>query len=74
MATTREIIAFTLWNDTNPQQLREHMTLDGQCELVTPIGDGWTMTQNFALDWKLNRDTFLKLADVAMDAVNAHEF
>lgn len=74
MPTTREIIAFALWNDTNPEQLRPHMSLDGQCELITRIGGGWTVTQDFALDWRLNRDTFLKLADVAIEAAHSHEF
>jgi hypothetical protein len=74
MATLRENIAFALWNDTNPEPLRQHMTLDGQCELVTSIGDGWTMRQDFALDWRLNKNTFLKLADVAIEAAHSHEF
>ena len=70
----REQIAFAIFNDTNPPHVRDSLTLQnigGNPELTTAMGDGWTATSNLGLDWSLNRDSFLKLADVAIRAMNA---
>lgn len=69
----RERIAFELWNDTNPVHLRDDIRAGQLGEIVTPMGDGWVMRQSLALDWKLNRRTFLKRADVALAALDAHD-
>lgn len=70
----REQIAFAIFNDTNPLHIRDSITLkniDGDPTLTTNMGDGWTATSNLGMDWRLNRKSFLKLADVAIKAMNA---
>lgn len=70
----REQIAFAIFNDTNPPHVRDSITLQnigGDPELKTNMGEGWTATSNLGMDWRLNRDSFLKLADVAIRAMNA---
>ena len=70
----REQIAFAIFNDANPPHVRDSLTLQnigGNPELTTAMGDGWTATSNLGLEWRLNRDSFLKLADVAIRAMNA---
>ena len=69
----REHIAFALWNDTNPAHLRADIKPDRLGEIVTPMGDGWMCRHNLALDWKLNRDSFLRRADIALAALEAHD-
>lgn len=67
----REQIAFAIFNDTNPPMVRDAVTLkniDGNPECVTSLGGGWTATSNLGMDWRLNRDSYLKLADVAIRA------
>lgn len=70
----REQIAFAIFNNTNPPHVREHITLQniaGNPELKTALGDGWTATSNLGMDWRLNRGSFLKLADAALRAMEA---
>jgi hypothetical protein len=69
----RERIAFELWNDTNPAHFRCDIRADNLGEVVVPLGDGWTGRMNLALDWKLNRPAFLKRADIALAALDAHD-
>ena len=69
----RERIAFDLWNETNPASFRDDIRIGNLGEIVTPMGDGWVGTINLALDWKLNRDAFLKRADIALAALAAHD-
>lgn len=73
-AWLREQIAFAIWNSTNPAHMREHITLQnigGDPEVTTSLGGGWKATANLGLDWRLNRKSFLKLADVAIRAYEA---
>ena len=70
----REQIAFAIFNRSNPPHVRDALTLKnigGSPELKTSLGDGWTATSNLGLDWKLNRKSFIKLADVAIRAFEA---
>jgi hypothetical protein len=70
----REQIAFAIFNDTNPLHVRDSITLQnigGDPELRSSLGDGWTATSNLGMDWRLNRDSFLKLANVALRAMAA---
>lgn len=70
-AWLREQIAFAIWNSTNPAHMREHITLKNVAldpEITTALGDGWKAIQNLGLEWRLNRKSFLKLADVAIRA------
>ena len=70
----REQIAFAIFNDTNPPHVRDSVTLQniaGDPELKVNMGEGWIGTSNLGLDWRLNRDSFLKLADVAIRAMNS---
>ena len=70
----REQIAFAIFNDTNPPHVRDALTLQnigGDPVLKTNMGDGWSATSNLGIDWRLNRKSFLKLADVAIKAMNA---
>ena len=67
----REQFAFAIFNSTNPPHVRDVVTLQnigGGPELRTKLGDGWQAVSNLGLDWKLSRDSFLKLADVAINA------
>jgi hypothetical protein len=66
----REQIAFAIWNSTNPAAVRDKLTIEtieGN-ELRSDLGDGWSGTLDLGLDWRLNRDSFLKLATVAIRA------
>ena len=70
----REQIAFAIWNSSNPPHMREHITLknsDGNPEISTALGEGWTATVNLGMDWRLNKRSFRKLADVAIRAFEA---
>jgi hypothetical protein len=70
----REQIAFAIFNSTNPPHVRDSITLQnigGNPELTTAIGGGFIAITNLGLDWSLNRDSFLKLADVAIRAFEA---
>lgn len=73
-AWLREHVAFAIFNETNPPHMRDAITLrnigDGM-KLKTALGDGWTATSDLSMDWRLNRDSFLKLADVAIRAMDA---
>lgn len=67
----REQIAFAIFNKSNPPHMRDKITLQnigGNPELRSSFGDGWQIVSNLGLDWRLNRDSFLKLADVAIAA------
>ena len=67
----REQFAFAIFNSTNPPHVRDVVNLHNihfDPELRTKLGDGWQAVSNLGLDWKLNRDSFLKLADVAIAA------
>jgi hypothetical protein len=67
----REQIAFAIFNRSNPPHIRDAITLQnisGDPELRTSMGDGWQAVSNLGMDWRLNRDSFLKLADVAIAA------
>ena len=70
----REQIAFAIFNNTNPPHVRDCLTLqnigDG-VELKTALGDGWTAKSDLSMDWRLNRGSFLRLADVALRAMEA---
>lgn len=35
------------------------------------MGGGWTTTSDLGMEWRLNRNSFLKLADVAIRAMDA---
>lgn len=73
-AWLREQIAFAIWNSSNPTHIREHITLKNvelDPEVTTALGAGWTAIQNLGVDWRLNRRSFLKLADVAIRAFEA---
>lgn len=70
----RQQIAFAIFNSTNPPHVRDSVTLaniQGNPELTTSLGGGWTATSDLGLDWSLNRGSFLKLADVAIRAYEA---
>ena len=69
----RERIAFAIWNDTNPAKIRDKITPENLPTLTTDLGDGWRGHQNLALDWKLNRNSFLKLADIGLAAIEKHD-
>lgn len=67
----REQIAFAIFNSANPPHVRDALTLQnigGDIELQSSLGDGWIATSNLSVDWQSNRDSFLKLADVAIAA------
>lgn len=67
----REQIAFAIFNSSNPPHVRDSITLQnisGDPTVTTAMGDGWTATSNLGMDWKLNRGSFIKLADVAIAA------
>lgn len=73
-AWLREQIAFAIFNSTNPPHVRDSINLQnigGNPELVSALGDGWQATSNLGLDWSLNRTSFEKLADVAINAMEA---
>jgi hypothetical protein len=70
----REQIAFAIFNSTTPPHVRDSITLKNiasTAELTTDIGGGLTATWHPGPDWTLNRDSFLKLADVAIRAFEA---
>lgn len=70
----REQFAFAIFNSSNPPHIRDAITLQnigGNPEVTTKMGGGWSATSNLGLDWKLNRNSFLKLADVAIAAYEA---
>lgn len=69
----RERIAFELWNETNPAPWRDSIRIDNLGQLVTKLGGGWTGSVDLALDWKLNRSTFLERADIALAALDAYD-
>lgn len=73
-AWLREQIAFALFNDTNPPHMRDAITLqnigDG-IKLKSALGDGWVGTSDLSMEWKINRKSFMKLADVAIRAMDA---
>lgn len=67
----REQIAFAIFNSSNPPHVRDEITLKNISagpELRTAMGNGYTVVSNLGQDWKLNRSSFLKLADVAISA------
>jgi hypothetical protein len=67
----REQIAFAIFNSSNPSHVRDLVTLQnisGDPEIRTNMGDGFQAVSNLGMDWRLNRDSFLKLADVAIAA------
>ena len=70
----RQQIAFAIFNSTNPPHMRDALTLkniDGDPELRSNLGDGFVAVSNLGMDWRLNRGSFLKLADVAIRAFEA---
>ena len=67
----REQIAFAIFNSSNPPHVRDAITLQnigGNPELRSNLGGGYQVVSNLGLDWSLNRESFLKLADVAITA------
>lgn len=70
----REQFAFAIFNSSNPPHVRDVVTLaniGGDPKLTSDLGDGWSATSYLGMDWRLNRDSFLKLADVAISAFEA---
>lgn len=68
--TVREFIAFQLWNRSNPEHIRNSLRPGEELgTVVRPLGDGWTLEQDLTLDWQINRETYLDLADTALDAL-----
>lgn len=63
----REQIAFNVWNDTNPEIAKGH----AEGVLQKSLGNGSILELDLGLDWALNKDTFLRMADIAIATISA---
>jgi hypothetical protein len=66
VTTLRERIAFAMWNSSNPEHMRDAIRLGNLDTIVTPLWDGWTANLDLDMDWRLNKPSYLKLADIAL--------
>jgi hypothetical protein len=69
MIDQRTRVAFALWNQSNPPALRAQCTLEKLGVATTTFDDGTTIERDLGLDWDLNRDSYLELADAALAAL-----
>lgn len=63
----REKIAFEMWNSSNPPHIASEITPVSFAEVVTPVVGGGTIHCDLQLDWNLNKDSYLRLTDVALE-------
>ncbi len=73
MSDIVEKVAFALWNSEHPPHIAEATTLEMMGEIVTPLGDGDTLHLDLKMDWEMNRDTFRKMASVAIAEIERHK-
>ena len=69
MIDQRTRVAFALWNQSNPPALRAQCTPEKLGVDTTKFDDGTTIERDLGLDWELNRDSYLNLADAALAAL-----
>ena len=63
----RHQIAFAMWNNTNPEDIRDQIKPGNLGQIVRKFDDGSSIMMDLQLDWDLNRESYLKLADIAIE-------
>lgn len=65
-----ERIAFAMFKSDYPPHIASEMSLDRLPVIQKPMGDGIVGEVNLALDWDLNRESYLRLASAALFEIN----
>lgn len=66
-----ERIAFAMFKSDYPPHIASEMQIDRLPVLQTNMGDDITGEMNTALDWALNRESYMRLAAAAVLEFNA---
>ncbi len=65
-----ERLAFAMFKSTYPPHIASEMKLDSLPVIQKPLGDGFVGETDLALDWELNKDSYMRLANVVIIEIN----